>query len=209
MIRKLSVLSILGALFLGCSSGGDNSSPDAEAVEVSAETSQADMAAAEALKKKGTVTEPAIDTSSFRAAPAWAMPDLDGGTLTNADLAGKVVIVDFWATWCGPCKAAIPHLIELYDEYKDQGVEIVGVSLDRQGARIVEPFVNQAKINYPIVIGNAQVVQDFGGFRGIPTAFVISQDGKIVRKHVGFRPKEAYEKDIRALLGLPGGQPGE
>jgi len=148
-------------------------------------------------------TKPAVDTSQLKMAPEWALYDLDGNVVRSSDLEGKVVLVDFWATWCGPCKRSIPHLIKLHEEYGKQGVVVLGVSLDRADPqRVVRPFVAQNRINYQILMGNMKIQQDFGGVRGIPTAFIISQDGKIYRKLVGLRPKEHYEEPIKALLGL-------
>ncbi len=143
-----------------------------------------------------------VDTSTLKPAPDFAVTDLQGNQKTMADYAGKIVILDFWATWCGPCKMEIPHFIKLYDEYRAQGLEIVGVSLDAGGAKDVEPFARAKKINYPMLLGNNKIVSDYGGVRGIPTAFVITQDGKIYRKYVGYRAPDVFESDIRALLGL-------
>jgi thiol-disulfide isomerase/thioredoxin len=150
----------------------------------------------------GKYAKPAIDTSQFKAAPEWSLADLKGKPLTSKELQGKVVLVDFWATWCGPCRRTIPHLIDLHNAYKDKGLAVVGVSLDQQGPSVVGPFVEKNKIPYTVVMGNQKVVEDFGGVRGIPTAFIISQDGKIVRKIMGAVPAERYENDIKALLGL-------
>jgi thiol-disulfide isomerase/thioredoxin len=143
----------------------------------------------------------AVDTSTLPAAPGWRLPNLAGEVVSNSDFAGKVMILDFWATWCGPCRMEIPHFIELQQTYGGQGLEIVGVAMDQQGAMVVKPFVDQAGVNYRTVIGNAEVANLYGPIRGIPTTFVISQDGKIYKKYVGYRPKEIFEADIRALLG--------
>lgn len=147
-------------------------------------------------------SKPGVDTSNLAPAPPWALYDLTGKELRSDAFAGKVMIVDFWATWCGPCRRSIPAFIELYEEYKDKGLAVVGISLDQKGPSVVRPFVKSHNIEYPIVMGNQRVVNDFGGIRGIPTAFIISQDGKIYRKYVGLRPKALFEKDIRDLLGL-------
>jgi thiol-disulfide isomerase/thioredoxin len=143
-----------------------------------------------------------VDTSALKPAANFKLVDLEGKTKTLLDYKGKVVILDFWATWCGPCKLEIPHFIELQDAYGAQGLEIVGVSLDNVGVKAVGTFAEKFKINYPILMGNNDVVSAYGGVRGIPTAFVITQDGKIFRKYVGYREKKVFESDIRALLGL-------
>jgi len=192
------------------SAGLAQAEPQAQAAEMSgseaapAESEPAandDMAKAEARRAAAYRTTPAVDTSQLRDAPPWKLQGLDGKPLTSQDLKGKVVLVDFWATWCQPCRRSIPHLIDLHEKYKDQGLEVVGMSLDN-GPDVVRPFVKQQAITYPIVMGNQKIAQDFGGVRGIPTAFIVTQDGKIYRKIVGLVPKERYENDIKALLGL-------
>ena len=121
--------------------------------------------------------------------------------MSSGELLGKVVILDFWATWCGPCKMEIPHFIELQNEFEGN-LEIVGVAMDRQGRQIVEPFVKTAAINYSTVLGDKKVVTDYAPITGLPTTFVIAQDGKIFKRYVGFRPKSVFENDIRTLLGM-------
>ncbi len=171
---------------------------EAEATDLSAGSGEMVSEDVDALPN-GT---PGVDTSNLSAAPEWKLYDLAGNAVSSDQFAGKVVLVDFWATWCGPCRKSIPDIIDLYEDYKDQGLTVVGVSLDQKGPSVVEPFVQKMNITYPIVMGNQQVVQDFGGIRGIPTAFVISQDGKIYQRYVGLRPRSVYEKDIKDLLGL-------
>ena len=128
----------------------------------------------------------------------------DAGFMADVIEASKTtpVIVDFWATWCGPCKASIPHLIELQKEYGTQGLEVVGISLDTTGPKAVGTFATGQKINYTILMGNDQVAAAYGGIKGIPVAFVVTQDGKIFRRYIGYRDKKVYDSDVRALLGL-------
>ena len=135
-----------------------------------------------------------------RKAPAWELSDTDGKPVKSSDFAGKVVILDFWATWCPPCKAEIPGFVELQEKYGDKGLVIVGVSLDEQGPAVVKPFMQQFRVNYPIVMGDEKIAQDFGGVTAIPTTFIIDKTGNIVKKHVGFTPKENFEKEITPLL---------
>ena len=113
---------------------------------------------------------------------------------------GKVVILDFWDTWCGPCRKEIPHFIELYDEYKDQGFEMVGVAFARNGKDAVKKFTEQNKINYLSTIGNDQAYAIFGRPRSIPTTYIIDKNGEIAETVVGYRPKEFFESKIKALL---------
>ena len=204
MLQKLTLVLLVIVALIGCGAGADTTDNSAGGTPAVASSSQEaasdDFAKADARNADKSV--PAVDTSQLKSAPSWALADLAGEAMTSDELRGKVVLVDFWATWCGPCRKSIPHLIDLHNEYKDQGLEVVGVSLDQKGPSVVIPFVEKYKITYPVVMGTQKVVQDFGGVRGIPTAFIISQDGKIYRKLVGLRPKEAYEKDIKALLGI-------
>ena len=187
MLRTLPLVTLLLAVSAGCGAATETKTTTAVKAEKSV---------------KSVTSKPAVDTSQLQAAPAWALVDLAGKPVTSESLKGKVVIVDFWATWCGPCRAAIPHLVDLHKTYKDKGFEVVGVSLDQQGPAVVQSFVTQHEIPYTIAMGNQKVVSDFGGVRGIPTAFIISQDGKIYRKIVGLVPREQYEKDVIALLGV-------
>ena len=134
-------------------------------------------------------------------APAFLMTDLAGKPVSTADWKGKVVILNFWATWCPPCQAEIPMLIDLANRYKDK-LEIVGVSVDDSTPAEVEDFVKQMGMNYPIVMANAALVQEYGGVPALPTAFVINEDTKVVQKHVGLFPETLYDQEVRALLHM-------
>ncbi len=141
-------------------------------------------------------------------APDFALNDLAGKEVKLADFDGKVVILDFWATWCSPCAKEIPHFVELYAEYKEQGLEILGISLDKGGTQMVKSFVQKHKVSYPILMTDAKVRKEYGKIRRIPTTFVISREGQIVRQYVGYRDKAVFEADIKALLAgkSPGGE---
>ncbi len=133
-------------------------------------------------------------------APDFSLPTSDGKTLKLSDLKGKVVIIDFWATWCPPCRKGIPDLIDLKKKYGSKGFEIVGVSLDTDTKDDVVPFIKDKGINYPVVYGNSIVTQEYGGVRAIPTSFVIDKQGKIVASYEGLMPKSTYENHIKKLL---------
>jgi thiol-disulfide isomerase/thioredoxin len=143
---------------------------------------------------------PASNALTSSKAPAWELKDPDGKLVKSSDFEGKVVILDFWATWCPPCKAEIPGFIELQKQYGEKGLVVVGVSLDEQGPAVVKSFITQFGMNYPVVMGDAKIVQDFGGIRAIPTTFIIDRSGKIVARHIGFAPKETFEKKIIPLF---------
>ncbi len=135
-------------------------------------------------------------------APAFLATDLDGQKISTADWKGKVVLLNFWATWCPPCRAEIPMLIQLKDLYKDRLV-VVGVSLDDDPAEDVKKFAASNRFNYPVVMATRELVTQYGGVPALPTTFVINPDGKVVQKHIGLYRSSVYEGEIRALLGLP------
>ena len=135
-----------------------------------------------------------------KSAPNFVLKTADGETVELKQLAGKVVVINFWATWCGPCRAEIPVMLEVYDKYKEKGLEIVGISLDRDGWRVVTPFVERMEITYPVVLGDRSVVQQYGGIYGIPTTFVVDREGSIVERHTGYFFKEDFERILAKLL---------
>jgi thiol-disulfide isomerase/thioredoxin len=133
-------------------------------------------------------------------APGWELKNLDGKSVRLSDFKGKVVILDFWATWCPPCREEIPHFVELQTKYKDKGLVVVGISLDEGGPAVVSSFVAAQKINYPIVMGNETVSTAYGNIQAIPTTFVIDPNGDIVGRHEGFTEESVFESEIQKLL---------
>jgi len=144
------------------------------------------------------------DASSARHAPHFALKSLKGNTLNLEDLRGKVVLLNFFATWCPPCRQEIPDFVRLYEKFKDKGLEIVGIALDMQGAAVLTPFVKHFKISYPVLLGTRKVVMDYGGIEGIPTTFFIDRDGFIAEHFVGLRPAMVLEKTITELIDKSG-----
>ncbi len=135
-----------------------------------------------------------------QSAPTWELKSVDGKTVKSSEFKDKVLILDFWATWCPPCVKEIPGFIELQKEYGDKGLVVIGVSLDQDGPGVVRKFMDKMNVNYPIVMGDDKIVEDFGGIEGIPTTFIIDKSGKIVNKHVGYVEKSVFEDEIKPLL---------
>jgi thiol-disulfide isomerase/thioredoxin len=134
--------------------------------------------------------------------PAFLVNDLDGNPVSTAAWKGKVVFINFWATWCPPCRAEIPVLIDLANRYKDR-LQVVGVSVDDGDPAEVKKFAKQAGINYPIVMADRAIVAEYGGVAALPTLFVVNPDGNVVQKHEGLFSNALYEAEVRLLLGLP------
>jgi thiol-disulfide isomerase/thioredoxin len=136
------------------------------------------------------------------AVPALAMRDLDGRPLSSADWRGKVVIVNFWATWCPPCRAEIPDLVALQNKYRDRLV-IIGVSQDEGSVEVVKQFVAAHQMNYPVVMMTPEIDQAFPGIRALPTSFILDRESRVVQRHVGLLNQVVTEQETRALAGLP------
>ena len=139
--------------------------------------------------------------SSRKQAPGFDLKDSTGKAVKLADYKGKVVLLNFWATWCGPCKVEIPWFIDFETRYKDQGFAVLGVAMDDEGWSIVKPYIDQKKINYRILMGTDPVAQLYGGVESLPTTFVLDRDGRIAGVHIGLVSKSEYENDIKQLLG--------
>ena len=134
------------------------------------------------------------------AVPALELTDLDGHTVSLAGLKGKVVIIDFWATWCPPCREAIPDLIALKKQYGARGLEVVGISLDENAERILPRFVRDFGINYPVVIGSEEIAAAFGGILGLPTTFIVDREGMVRSHFMGYIDRRRMEAALSGLL---------
>ena len=139
---------------------------------------------------KGSVGSEAAD---------FSLTALDGSAVRLADHAGRIVILDFWATWCRPCQLEIPHFIALTAEYGARGVAVIGVAInDREDN--VRIFAERMRINYPTALGHDGLVQAYGGFNAIPTTFIIGPDGKIAARYTGYQDKQVFADAIEKLL---------
>ena len=132
--------------------------------------------------------------------PAWKLQDLDGREVSAASLKGKVVVVDFWATWCGPCIQEIPGYIALQKKYGKDGLVIVGVSEDQKGPEQVKKFAEKNGMNYVIAMDDGKISEAFGGLEAIPTTFLLDRAGNIRHSKVGALPHDEYEKLVQSLL---------
>jgi len=136
---------------------------------------------------------------ALKEAPLFTLKDLDGHALRLSDLRGKVVILDFWATWCEPCKEEIPHLIDLQNHYGAQGLQVLGISMD-DGEDPVRAFQQKYKMNYPVAVGTSSLADQYGGVLGLPITFVIDKQGQIVARHIGATKPTVFEEEIKRLL---------
>ena len=143
---------------------------------------------------KGIGSEKRTAISDFR------VTTLDGRSIQLSALRGKVVIVDFWATWCPPCIEELPHFKELYTQYKGKGFEMIGIALDEGGSGAVKSFVKEHGVTYSIAMGTPDLIQNFSGILGIPTTFIIDKNGMIAHKLIGYQEKQVFEQEIQRLL---------
>jgi peroxiredoxin len=134
-------------------------------------------------------------------APDFELKDKDGKQVRLSDYAGKVVLLDFWATWCGPCKSSIPWFNQLYEKYGPEGFVVLGVSMDEDGWTAVRPFMDKLQIAYPVVIGTKRVAYLYGEVEALPLAFLIDRNQRVAAIHSGAPGKKDFEKLIRGLLG--------
>lgn len=137
---------------------------------------------------------------SGKAAPDFALTNLSGQMVRLSGFKGKIILLDFWATWCPPCRKEIPDFIQLQKQYSGKDFTVLGVALDDEGASVVKPLVQKLGVNYPLVIGNTRVAAAYGGIQALPTAFLIGRNGKILNSFVGARDKSEWEQTIQRAV---------
>src|SRR5579864_1380690 len=141
-------------------------------------------------------------------APNFTLETLDGKNLSLSDLRGKAVLLNFWATWCGPCKIETPWLVELQKEYGSQGLQVVGVAMDDSGKDDIEKFAKDMGVNYPVLLGKEAVGDAYGGVPALPESFFIGRNGKIVERIIGLKGRGEIEDAIKKALNTePGAAP--
>lgn len=138
-------------------------------------------------------------------APPFSLTDISGKKLNLEDYKGKVVMLDFWATWCGPCRIEIPDFVQFQERYGSEGLVVIGISVD-DGPDPVVDFYKEFKMNYPVALGDDRLAELYGGVLGLPTTFLIGRDGRIYRKHVGATDPAQIEQEIKELLAM---RPGD
>jgi cytochrome c biogenesis protein CcmG/thiol:disulfide interchange protein DsbE len=153
-----------------------------------------------------TLKRPSVKEEGKRqSAPDFSLKDADGKAVRLSDYKGKVVLLDFWATWCGPCKMEIPWFMEFERKYKDRGFAVLGVSMDDDGWPAVKPFIQELSVNYRIVLGDEKTGDMYGGIEALPTAFLIDREGRVAIEHVGVSSRRDFEDGIEKLLEAPVG----
>ncbi|MDF1536769.1 MAG: TlpA disulfide reductase family protein [bacterium] len=136
-------------------------------------------------------------------APDFLLPSVDGSMVRLSDHSGKVIIVDFWATWCPPCEEMIPVLSKLHREFSEKGLVVLGVAMDREGLGVLGTFVHEKMIPYKVLMGDDKVTRSFGGVSSIPTLFIIDREGRLVRKLMGYHTFGQLKDQISRYLEQP------
>lgn len=148
-----------------------------------------------------SVSAQACDADAKMANLDFVLQDIDGQDVALSNYIGQVIVLDFWATWCAPCRIEIPNFVELYDQYGPEGLIVIGISVDEPGTDL-KPFAEELAMDYPVLIGAERddVINAYGPPVGYPTSFVIGRDGKVCTSHTGFATKEQFEQDILLVL---------
>lgn len=156
------------------------------------------------LEAKRAAPGPAVGTaagpSGFRTAPPFSLKDTNGNFYSSSQFAGKPAVINFFATWCPPCREEIPGFVEVYNRHKEKGFELIGISLDTDTRENLPGFLMNNKIGYRILFGDLATARAYGGVSSIPTTFFVGKDGEIKNVHVGYIDKDAFDKEVMKLL---------
>lgn len=188
MKTLLSLLIVVLVFAAGCAKN-----PEKQSSAQSPATEHSSTAGISATNVSKVIS---VEKNEGRKAADFSWTDENGNKVTFAEFSkDNVVLINFWATWCGPCKRELPDLIALHNEYKGKNVKIIGISVDRDAdvLRLVRNFAAEANLTYPIVIDNGDLEKAFGGIRGIPTSFFVNKNGEIVKKMIGLQSKETFQ----------------
>jgi cytochrome c biogenesis protein CcmG/thiol:disulfide interchange protein DsbE len=150
---------------------------------------------------KGVAAASLLPEAKRQPAPYFTLKDSNAQNVRLSAYKGKVVLVNFWETWCAPCRIEIPWFIEFERQYKDRGFAVLGIALDADGWSVVRPYMQEKRINYRIVLGNDKIAQLYGGVEALPTTVVVDRKGRIAATHVGLIGKKEYQSQIEQLLG--------
>jgi peroxiredoxin len=152
----------------------------------------------------GTIVLPACQTDANSAkAPDFTLLNLQNETVSLSDFRGKVVILNFWATYCPPCRVEIPDFIRLQDQYGKDGLVVLGISTDPNGDQILPRYVQAMEINYPILLATSKVIEDYGNIYALPVTFVVDRDHKILKQYTGMVTQDELTPIVQKALGLP------
>ena len=151
-------------------------------------------------EERKTAPGTAAGPSGSRTAPPFSLPDTNGNIYSSAQLAGKPAVINFFATWCPPCREEIPGFVEVYNKHKEKGFELIGISLDTDTRENLPGFLMSNRIGYRILFGNLATARAYGGVSSIPTTFFVGKDGEIKNVHVGYIDKDAFDKEVMKLL---------
>jgi cytochrome c biogenesis protein CcmG/thiol:disulfide interchange protein DsbE len=135
-----------------------------------------------------------------KGAPAFTLPDAAGNSVSLVEFRGRVVVLNFWATWCGPCKVEIPWFVEFQQSFRERGLVVLGVSMDEDGWKSVSPYLLQHRVNYPVMLGSEAIGKAYGGVDALPSTFIIDKAGRVAVVHTGLVAKATYEDEIQQLL---------
>lgn len=148
-----------------------------------------------------TVLLGADNVEAAKKMPSFSKKNVTDGSIVSSDAyKGKVLVVNFWATWCPPCRKEIPYLIKLQEKYREKGFSVIGISMDEGGRKLVNKFITKLKVNYPVIIGNAKIARGFGGVIGIPVSFVVDREGNLVKRLDGYISEKVLDRELSKLF---------